>query len=201
MSQSDNKWQKIAVIGAGQGLGNTLLTSIEKDQPLAKILAIADTQPKVTQLSQRVSWLKSDLSVGPEQESALNQLHEFSPDLVICALSRDSNHDVSWNLIVAALFPTRLWRWALTESNLKQVVVVAPDGGGKQGLSALLRTLTDDKPAIDLRLFSPPTTLDQADARQVTNWSSEEVAKDLIVWLKHGPRYDHRRLAVNTPAR
>ena len=187
------------MIGASSGLGATLLEALVHDQPQAKILAVSQSQPQVSQLLENVSWFKTDFSVGPEQEKLLLQLEEFAPQLLICALSKDSSTDVSWNLIVSTLFPARLWRWASAQQAVEQAVVVGPDGSGKIGLSALLQTLAFDNPKADLRLYSPPAT--SAKVRQAAAWSSEEIAKDLIVWLKHGPRFDHRRLAVTPSAR
>jgi 3-oxoacyl-[acyl-carrier protein] reductase len=210
---------RFAVLGASRGLGAAIVSQLLQDQ--AKVFGVA-RKPS----GANIQWCVADISQKDGQDKALKALEEFQPERVICCLgggpygafAAKTWKSHQWALEVSLLFPAQLLHWALN-SKVQQIVMVgssvaeansdpgaASYAASKHGLRGLLTTIKDENPAADVRLFSPgymdtdmlPAT---AKARQLPVWSPAVVADDLLKWMKTGPRFDHRSLAIRPQGR
>lgn len=217
MEQKTNPVQRVAIIGASRGLGAALGAHLNQLHPETEILAVARRSGSCPG-----EWLRADVSQEEGQLQVLRALDRFRPQVVVCtvgggpygAFATKGWRDHQWSLQVTLLFPARLIHWALTTGLPTQVVLVgsavaeaqadpqaASYCAGKHGLMGLIKTLREERAALDIRLYSPgymDTDLlpPNASVRQRPLWKPKEVAEDLLKWMAEGPAFDHRRLAV-----
>lgn len=221
MKATDN-WQKVAVIGASRGLGASVSGYIKKTYPDAQVLGVSRRPPRAEAMIDGIEWFFSDISLGPDQDKLFEQLSLFAPQRIICTVGggpygqyeKKNWVDHHWALIVSLMFPARLLHWSLKQDFIEQVTIVgssvaedaadpraASYSAGKHGLRGLHRTLVQESPRVDLRLYSPGymdtgMVPKGAEVRKQKIWDPMDVAKDMVDWLTVGPRFEHRKLTV-----
>ena len=175
---------RLAFIGASRGLGAALCRHLFDLNLKLDLLMISRKQDVLEELAQRapdqanVKMAVLDVSKPTDQDGVLEELQAFSPTRVIYfvaggpfgAYGSKAWKDHRWAFEVSLLFPSRLLHFCLHNPwpQLKQLILlgsaVAEDradpfaasyAAAKHGLLGLHRSLREEHPALDVRLFSP----------------------------------------------
>lgn len=214
-----DKLSRVAVVGSSRGLGAALVDELHQRSPTARILGVSRKPSPGT-----AHWLRADVSKTEDQDAVLAEFADFKPEVVFSCVgggpfgpyARREWKDHLWAFETTVLFSARLLHWALQGSELgpHQLILIGssvaesnPDLGAasyaaaKHALRGLFESVVLEKPAVDVRLFSPGymnTDLlpKGAPPRQGRIWQPRRVAEIILNWCESEKRYDHHCLAV-----
>lgn len=173
--------ERIAVLGAGRGLGAAFTLAVAKANPSSELLLISRKEPPlknlISQIGNRASVLKADFSKTPDRDTVLNSMREFQPNRILYFAAGGpygpfqnlemKDHRWAWEVTFA--FAAEVLHFALKSTfEIRQAVFIgsaiaedAADPGAasysaaKHALRGLVRSVRAEKPHVDVRLYSP----------------------------------------------
>ncbi len=164
--------EKIVVFGASRGLGAAVVSLLQKQE-----LLLVSRKPPVA-LGARSQFAQFNLANVTEQTACVKAVRQFAPMRLIYSVAGGpfgsfgskawKDHEWAWE--VSFRFPARLLHEVLAAPipSLRQVVFVgsqiaeaqadpfaASYAAAKHALKGLVTSVQGEKPALDVRLFSP----------------------------------------------
>ncbi len=204
--------ERIAILGSSRGIGFSIAKNLESE---TKLLLVSRKWDET--VFPKAQKLKADLTKDADLPTLLNALEDFAPTRIFYVAgggpfgeySSKSFKDHLWALQLNLLTPARILHWSI-KSRAKQIVffgsAIAEEAdpfsssysAAKHGLVGLVESVRQEKPPIDVRLYSPGYTATELLPKSAQEKFSSEllspdaVAQDFLKWAFSESQEHHR---------
>ncbi|MEQ1876283.1 MAG: SDR family oxidoreductase [Bdellovibrionia bacterium] len=206
--------ESIAVLGASRGLGAAFVKAASREISDSKWLLASRKENRLKEvagtLADRAHIFPCDFAAPESRGRLLDEMKTFAPTRVFYFAAggpygpfhKSALKDHRWAWEVSFGFAAEVLHWSLNSGSVRQAVfigsAVAEDqadpgaasySAAKHALRGLIRSVRAEKPALDLRLYSPvymDTELLPAHAwprQQGLAMDTSRIAQDLLSWI------------------